>query len=122
MIQLETEPFEVYNHREQLKYSYVMFMSLALECFRLQQPAMRFDRVIATNNKYKILSTDNRKTKKLKENLRKNEMEEYDKVTARHIKNNQFMCDSFSSTIPKELLHLEGLGTELLDKLFPTTV
>ena len=122
MIQLDTKPFQVYNHREQLKYSYVMFMSLALECFRLQQEAMRFDRVIATNNKFRILDTDNRKTKKLKEQQRKDYMAEYDKVAARHIKNNQFMCDSFSANIPDDLLHLEGLGTELLDKLFPTQV
>ena len=116
MIQLEIEPIEVYNETMQLEHAFVMFQTLANECYRLQMEQMRFKRQIATNEKYKPRSTDNRSVKKKLKLLNDYEMKTFDKLVKDYIKKTNFMCDSFASQLPEKSELMELGATEFMDK------
>ena len=117
MIQLDITPIEVYNETMQLEHAFVMFQTLANECYRLQMEQMRFKRQIATNEKYKPRKTDNRASKKKLEKLKDFEMKTFDKLVKDYIKKTNFMCDSFANQLPEKSELMETAATEFMNKL-----
>jgi len=118
MINLEIEPIEVHNETMKLEFAFVMFQSLANECYRLQMEQMRFKRQIATNNKYKPKAFHNRSDKKKLEKLKNYEMKNFDKIVNQYVEKTNFMCNSFADQLPDMASKLEDHGTDFMDNLF----
>ena len=116
MIQLEIEPIEVYNETQQLELAFVMFQTLANECYRLQTEQMKFKRRIAINEKYKPKQIDNRATKKKLEKARDYEVKMFDKLVKQYVDKTTYMCNSFASQLPKQTELMEIAATEFMDK------
>jgi len=116
MIQLDIEPIQVYNETMQLEHAFVMFQTLANECYRLQMDQMRFKRQVATNEKYKPKQSDNRATKKKLEKLKDYEMKCFDKLVKQYIDKTNFMCDSFASQLPEKSELMEIAATDFMEK------
>ena len=118
MISLDIEEIPVHNETMKLEFSFVMFQSLANECYRLQMEQMRFKRQIATNNKYKAQPFHNRADKKKLEKLKIYEMKNFDKIVNQYVDKTNFMCESFSQQMPDMALKLEEYATEFMDNVF----
>jgi len=116
MITLDIEKEEVYNETMKLEYGFVMFQTLANECYRLQMEQMRFKRQVATNEKYKPKQSDNRATKKKLEKLKDFEMKAFDKLVKQYIDKTNFMCESFANQLPEKSELLETAATDFMDK------
>ena len=116
MIQLDIKEIPVYNETMKLEHAFVMFQTLANECYRLQMEQMRFKRQIATNEKYKPKQTDNRSTKKKLEKLKDFEMKTFDKLVKQYIDKTNFMCESFAGQLPEKSETMELAATEFMDK------
>lgn len=116
MINVQATEIKCYNETMKLEYAFVMFQTLANECYRLQMDQMRFKRQIATNEKYRPKQADNRSTKKKLEKLKDFEMKAFDKLVKQYIDKTNFMCDSFASQLPEQSEKMELAATDFMDK------
>ena len=106
-----------YNETQKLEFAYVMFQSLANECYRLQTKSQRFNRLKTVKAKY-FTGLKNRAEKRKAQKLVDIEMRNFDNEVMKYIKNTNFMCDSFTEQIPDLADDLIDIGTDFLDKYF----